>query len=114
MAGDIEAANGMHPDAIIAKYLQLIWEIKRIYSWTPLILVGHTIAGSPQRRLAVRRLNNVMQHLASNERNITFIDNYNSRLKDNIHLSHASKESLGRRITEIIKKPHLDAIRRFR
>ena len=114
MAGDIEAANGLHPDSIISKYQNLIREVQCCYPLTRLILVGLTPAGSPKRQIAIRRLNVFMQHVASNERTITFMDNYNSRLRDSIHLCPSSKKALARRLARTIEKPHLEAIVRFR
>ena len=114
MAGDIEAANGLHPDTIISKYQNLIREVQRTYSLSRLIVIGLTPAGNPKRQIAIRRLNAFMQHVASNERTIAFIDNCNSRLRDSIHLCSFSKKALARKIARIVEKPHLDAIVRFR
>ena len=114
MAGDIEAANGLHPDVINAKFQRLVRRIRSAYGYSRLILVGLTPAGNQRRQTAIRRLNALMEHMASNERLIAYVGNNHSRLKDSIHLSQASKESLGRRIANIIKKPYLDALQRFR
>ena len=113
MAGDIETAEGMHPNGITTRFNKLVREVRRVYPWSRLILVGLTPTGNSKRQIAIRCLNSLMQHLA-NERMIAFVDNFNSRLRDSIHLSYVSKKVLSQKITQIIKKPHLDAIRRFR
>ena len=114
MAGDIEAANGMPHDQVVFQYQKLIREVRRVYPWSRVLLVGLTITGNQNRSKAIRSTNALMQHVASIERMITYVDNNTSRLRDEIHLSHDSKLALGRRITTVIKKPHLDSLRRFR
>lgn len=114
MAGDIEAANGMPSDQINFHYGKLVDEIRKVYPWSRIVLVGLTMAGNPMRQQAIQKLNAFMQHLAATERMYFYIHNNNAKLSDNIHLSKASKVALGRRIAEIITKPHLDYIKRFR
>ena len=114
MAGDIEAANAMSPNQINSQYERVVRELQRVYPWSRIILVGLTIVGNLQRRQSIQRVNALMQHLALNERMISYLDNNNSKLQDNIHLSYASKMMLGRRIASIVKKPYLDSIQRFR
>ena len=114
MAGDIEAVNGMSPDRLISQFKQLVSEIRRVYPWSRLILVGLVIAGDQKRRHCTQRVNALMHHLAMEERMIDFIDNKNSKLRDNIHLSITSKKLLCRRVATIIRKPHLRTIQKFR
>ena len=113
MAGDIEAANGMNPDYLNAKYENLFREIRRVYPSARLILVGLTISGSSRRQQSIRRLNALMQHIAANERFVAYADSNNARLKDKIHLSYSSKCALGERISTIIAKPYLDVFKKF-
>ena len=114
MAGDIEAADGMPPSHVNAKYERLVREIRRIYPYSRLILVGMAMTGNPRRRQTITCLNALMQHIASCERMVAYANNNNARLKDNIHLSIDSKKALGRHIAQIVKKPHLDSIKWFR
>jgi ribA/ribD-fused uncharacterized protein len=114
MAGDIEIVDGMHPEKINASFEQLVREIRRVYPWSRVILVCVTNAGNLRRRQATQKLNALMQHLAATERMISFTTNDNSQLRDKIHISHPSKVALGRRIANLINKPHLDFIQRFR
>jgi ribA/ribD-fused uncharacterized protein len=114
MAGDIEIVDGVPPEQTNAKFEKLVREIRRVYPWSRLILVGLTIAGNQQRRLSTQKLNALMQHLAATERMISFVGNNTSQLRDKIHLSHTSKVALGQRIVNLIKKPHLDYIQKFR
>ena len=114
MAGDIEIVNGMSPEQVISQYEQTVREIRRVFPWSRLLLVGLAIAGNLQRQQTTRRLNALLQHLATNERLIDYVDNCQSKLRDRIHLSHAAKRSLGHRIATLVKKPHLRSIQRFR
>jgi hypothetical protein len=114
MAGDIEAANGMHPKIINLKLEALVKEIRRIYPWSRLVLVGLTPTGSPSRFQAVRFVNAFMQHISDNERLLHYISNKDSKLRDNIHLTMTTKMTLCKSIASIITKPFLHAVRRFR
>ena len=114
MAGDIEAADGVHPELVTWKYELLVREIMRVYPYARLILTGLATTGNSKRRHTLHKLNALMQRIASNERLIAYVNNDNAKLKDRIHLSYPSKISLSRRIAEIVKKPHLECIQRFR
>ena len=114
MAGDIETVNGMAPEQLTSHYQQTVREIRRVFPWSRLILVGLTISGNQQRQQATRRLNALLQHLASVERMIDYIDNRDLKLRDNIHLSFTSKRLLGTRIANFVSKPYLRSIQRFR
>lgn len=113
MAGDIEAANGLPSLHITQKYENLVRTIRRVYPWSRLILVGLTMTSASHRRAAIQCTNALMQHLASQERMIAFVDNNNSKLRDNIHLTLQSKEALCQRITKLVNRPHLEYIKKF-
>ena len=113
MAGDIKAASGVHPNIINRQYEQLVREVRRVYPWSRIILVGHTMAGNKQRQSAIQRLNALMQHIDSNERLVTYTSNNNSRLQDSIHISHTSKTVLCCLVATVIRKPHLESLQKF-
>ena len=113
MAGDIEAANGLHPITINRQFECLFKEVRRVYPWTRVILVGLTMTGNQQMCTAILRLNALMQHIAIRERLVNFVINHEAKLKDTIHLTESSKMNLCRFVATVIKKPHLDFTQKF-
>lgn len=113
MASDIEAANGLNSNVINAKLEGLVRETQHVYPWSRIILVGPAMAGSSQRRQTIQRINAWMQHLAAHERTIHYVRNQHAKLRDNIHLTQASKVSLCKSIAMIVTKPHLNYLQRF-
>ena len=114
MVGDVEVVDGMSSEQIIYQYKQIVKEIRRYFPWSRLLLVGLVAAGNPKRQQTTHRLNAFLQQLASDERMIEYVNNCQSKLRDHIHLSHAAKRSLGRLITNLVNKPHLRSLQRFR
>ena len=113
MVGDIEAANGLHPETIANKLECLVQETRRIFPWSRIIIVGLAQAGHPQRRHIINCVNKMMKCLAANFRNLNYASNHQSRLRDNIHLTRSSKTALCKSIAHIIKNPHLDYLQKF-
>ena len=108
MAGDVEAANGLPPATITQMLEGLLREVHRVYPWSRIILVELTMTGNAQRRHAIQEVNSFVRHLSSTVRLVTSTRIRDAKLKDNIHLTLASKRSLGQSIVTAITRPWLD------
>ena len=54
--------------------VRMLKEVRRVYPWSRVILVGPKITGNQQRCTAIRRLNALMQHIAIRERLVLLLN----------------------------------------
>ena len=103
MAGDIEAADGLPPEAICARYEHLLREARQNFPWSRLILSGLPQTGSNRRQDTIRKVNNYLETVADEERLVEYVSNSKAKLRDNIHLSRPARERLCFNVTSVVK-----------
>ena len=114
MAGDIEAAKGLHPETIADKLDRLVNETRRVFPMSEIILISLTVAGHTRRRQTINAVNRLMHSIAAEFRRISIVTNNRSKLQDNIHLTKTSKTTLCRMIVDSIQNPHREFLKKFR
>lgn len=104
MAGDIEAANHHPAENICARYEHLLKETKRTFPWSRVVVSGLPTAGDNLRQATIRKVNNYLQGVASDDRLVEYVSNTHAKLRDDIHLSRTSKERLCMNVAQVSKK----------
>jgi hypothetical protein len=104
MAGDIEARNGMPATAICNDMKALIQEAKRVFPLSHIITSGIAPTGSAYRRNNIQELNLFLQEMQADDRLVTYLDNKQARLRDQIHLTSGSKDHISKRIAGFVKR----------
>jgi ribA/ribD-fused uncharacterized protein len=104
MAGDIETTERLSADTICKDMTDLVTETKRTFPLSRIIVSGVTSKGSSIRQHKIAELNRYLEEMQADDRLVSFVDNRNARLYDNIHLTPGSKDHLSRKIAGLVRR----------